>query len=106
MFSPSTPEAVVAEFGEALRGFHPMGFRTMARAAAEDLRGALSTIDVPTLLVFGDADERAPTSVAEALHSSIPGSTLTVLSGVGHVCNLEAVEPFNRVVRDFLRAHS
>ncbi|MET0883994.1 MAG: alpha/beta hydrolase [Acidimicrobiales bacterium] len=105
MFSEGTPSAVVDEFGAAMRSTHPAGFRAMARAAAEDLRAALPCVDVPTLLVYGDQDVRAPLTVAEDLHAEISGSTLVVLSGAGHVCNIEAVELFNRAVRDFLRAH-
>ena len=77
----------------------------MARAAAEDLRDALPCVDVPTLLVYGDKDVRAPLTVAEDLHAEISGSTLVVLSDAGHVCNIEAAGEFNRAVRDFLRAH-
>ena len=60
------------------------------RASAEDLRDVLPHVDVPTLLVYGDRDVRAPLSVAEHLHAEIAGSTLVVLPGVGHVCNLES----------------
>ncbi len=75
----------------------------MARAAAEDLRGALPLIAVPTLLVYGDNDVRAPLTVAERLHAEIACSTLVVLPGAGHVCNIEAASEFNRTVRTFLR---
>jgi len=40
--------------------------------------------------------------VAEHLHAAIAGSTLRVLPGVGHVCNLEAPQPFNDTVRTWL----
>ena len=43
-----------------------------------------------------------PAGVAEDLHAAIPGSRLVVLPGVGHVCNIEAPDEFNRVVRDVL----
>jgi pimeloyl-ACP methyl ester carboxylesterase len=75
----------------------------MARASAEDVRDVLPRIDVPTLLLYGDQDVRAPRAVAEALHASITGSNLMMLPGVGHVCNVEAPEQFNAAVRDFLR---
>jgi pimeloyl-ACP methyl ester carboxylesterase len=75
----------------------------MARASAEDLRSALPGIDVPTLLVYGDRDARAPLAVGEHLHAAITGSRLVVLPGVGHVCNVEAPERFNAAVRGFLR---
>jgi pimeloyl-ACP methyl ester carboxylesterase len=105
MFSEGTPPDAVDEFGEAMRLTHPAGFRAMARAAAEDLRDALPCVDVPTLLVYGDEDVRAPLTVAEDLHAEISGSTLVVLTNAGHVCNIESAGEFNRAVRDFLRAH-
>ncbi len=77
----------------------------MARASAEDLRGLLASIDVPTLLVYGDQDVRAPLSVAEHLHAAIAGSELTVLPGLGHVCNLEGPVQFNTILRAWLQRH-
>ena len=57
--------------------FHPRGFRAMAMASAEDVRDVLPRLDVPTLLVYGDRDVRAPLTVAETLHAAIaaPGSS-------------------------------
>jgi pimeloyl-ACP methyl ester carboxylesterase len=103
MFSDTTPPAAVEAFGASMRAFHPAGFRAMARASAEDLREVLAYISVPTLLVYGDSDVRAGLAVAEDLHATIPGSTLVVLPGAGHVCNIEAPDEFNRAVRTFLR---
>jgi pimeloyl-ACP methyl ester carboxylesterase len=74
----------------------------MARASAEDVRDVLPDIDVPTLLVCGDRDVRAPLAVAEALHAAISGSRLVVLPDAGHVCNVEAHKEFNDAVRGFL----
>jgi pimeloyl-ACP methyl ester carboxylesterase len=102
MFSGAPAESVDA-FGAAMRSFHPAGFRAMARAAAEDLRAVLPLVTVPTLLVYGDSDVRAPLSVAETLHAAIAGSTLVVMPDAGHVCNIEAPEGFNTAVRTFLR---
>ena len=77
--------------------------RAMARAGAEcDQRQVLSKIDVPTLLVYGGNDVRAPLSVAEELHAAIPSSTLTVLPGAGHACSIEAARRFNAEIRAFL----
>jgi pimeloyl-ACP methyl ester carboxylesterase len=104
MFSDGTPPETVDVFGESMRAFHPAGFRAMARASAENVREALPHIDVPTLLVYGDQDVRAPLPVAEDLHRSIAGSTLVLLPGAGHVSNLEAPEAFDQAVRAFLLA--
>jgi pimeloyl-ACP methyl ester carboxylesterase len=102
MFSDGTPAEAVEVFGASMLAFHPAGFREMARASAGDLRDVLPRIEIPTLLVYGDKDARAPLTVAEHLHAAIAGSTLVVLPGVGHVCNVEAPEAFNSAVRSFL----
>ena len=60
-------------------------------------------IDVPTLLVYGSDDIRAPAAVADHLHEAIRGSTLVRLPGAGHVCNLEAPDTFDTTLREFLR---
>ena len=104
MFTERTPPLLVRQFGTAIRAFHPVGFRAMARASAENLREALPRIEVPTLLIYGDRDVRAPSAVAEDLHAAISGSTLEVLPGAGHVCNLDAADEFNAVLRRFLLA--
>jgi pimeloyl-ACP methyl ester carboxylesterase len=103
MFSEGTPPESVDEFGATMLAFHPAGFRAMARASAEDLRGVLPDIRIPTLLLYGDKDVRAPLTIAENLHAALSDSTLVVLRAAGHLCNIEAPEEFNRAVRNFLR---
>jgi pimeloyl-ACP methyl ester carboxylesterase len=103
LFTESVPAEVVELEIEVMRDFRPAGIRAMARAFADaDLREVLPAIDVPTLLLYGDADQRAPLSVGEELHAQIPGSTLVVLPGCGHMVNLEEPERFNDEVRSFL----
>lgn len=104
MFAPAPPRAAVEEFVAAVRASHPDGFRTMARASATDLRAVLPRVAVPTLVVHGERDVRAPRAVADQLHDGIPGSVLTVLPAVGHLCQIEAPLAFNRAVRTFLRS--
>jgi pimeloyl-ACP methyl ester carboxylesterase len=103
MFSQGTAPDAVAALGAAMRAFHPTGLRAMARASAENLRDVLPLIDVPTLLVYGAEDVRAPLAVAKDLEASIPPATLVVLPDVGHVCSIEAPEAFNQAVRTFLQ---
>lgn len=102
MFAEGTPDHTIAAFGDSLRQFHPAGFRALARACFVDLRDALGAVEVPTLLVYGDRDIRAPLTVADELHRAIARSTLEVLPGAGHLCNLEAPHAFNDVTRRFL----
>ena len=105
MFSESVPAKALEAFAAALRGFHPAGLRAMARSVAEsDLRRMLPTIEVPTLLLYSEADVRAPLNVAEDIHAAIPRSRLVVLPGVGHVSSIEAPERFTDEVRAFPRS--
>jgi len=104
LFTESAPRDLVDEFVASMSEFHPAGLRANSRAFAEaDLRDVLPRIAVPTLLLYGDEDVRAPLSVAHDLHTRIPGSRLVVMQGVGHVSNVEAAERFNTEVRAFLR---
>jgi pimeloyl-ACP methyl ester carboxylesterase len=104
MFSASAPADRVDEFAASMKAtFRPAGFRAMAMASAEaDLRDVLPTIDVPTVVLHGGADVRAPREVAEALAAAIPTARLVVLNGVGHASCIEAAEEFTAELRSFL----
>jgi pimeloyl-ACP methyl ester carboxylesterase len=105
LFTESVPAELVDEVVEIVKDFHPAGLRAMANAFADaDLRDVLPLIDVPTLLLYGDADKRSPVSIGEELHAQIPGSKLVVIPGPGHMVNLETPERFNEEVRSFLSA--
>ena len=106
MFAGATSQETVEAFAESMLAFHPDGLRAMARALAEDLSEALPRVDMPTLVVHGEHDVRAPRPVAEHLHAGITGSKLIVLPDAGHLCNLEAPQQFNEAVRGFLRDRS
>ena len=103
-FAGAVPVETVDEVVAIMSQFKPRVLSTLARSFAEtDLRDMLPTINIPTLLLYGDADTRSPLQVAEALHAAIRGSTLVVLRGAGHVSNVEVAEQFNTEVRNFLR---
>jgi pimeloyl-ACP methyl ester carboxylesterase len=79
------------------------GYEAAVRSMAEaDLRPMLHTIAVPTILISGELDDRAPLPVTRALHAAIPEAALELIPGAGHLCNVEAPEPFNRHVAAFL----
>ena len=70
--------------------------------AATDLRPVLSTIDVPTLILHGEADARSPLANAEALHAAIPTSQLVVLPKLGHACLVEDPNACASEIRRFV----
>ena len=106
MFSDAPPPGVKEELAEIMAGTHPLGFRVMAKALAEnDTRDLLTTILVPTLLVWGEADKRSPMNIAHQLEQAISGAKLAVIPGAGHVSNMEAPAAFNSIVREFCLAN-
>lgn len=105
LFSDSTSESVMKETAEMMSDFHPAGLRAMLNAFARaDLREVLPTIKIPTLLVYGDADQRSPLHIARELHAEISKSRLSIIEGVGHVVHKEAPAEFNTVVRNFIKS--
>lgn len=107
LLTKGAPAALIDELRGIIIDFHPVGARTMARAMARaDLRDVLPKIDIPTLLLYGEADVRSAPTVAEELQARIPDSTLIVLPQVGHQINMEAADQFNSALRDFLHQHN
>ena len=80
--------------------------RQLSIMAATDQRDLLPQIIVPTLLIWGELDERSPVSIAHALEEAIPGAELVVVPGAGHLSNLEKPEMINEAIRSFCRARS
>ena len=70
-FTEAVSDEVASAMAAIVSDFHPRGFRLMARSLAEnDTTSLLPTIRVPTLLLWGDADQRTPIDVAD--HSATP----------------------------------
>ncbi len=105
LFSDSVPARIKDETASIMSEFHPAGIKVMLNAFARaDLRNMLPEIEVPTLLIYGDADQRSPVSVARELEAGIPNSELVVFKGIGHVVPAEAPDQFNAEVLRFLKS--
>ena len=103
-FSHSVDQQILDLAETLILDSRPAGLAAALRAfAAADLRDVLPTITVPTLLLYGESDQRSPKPVAHALHAQSPGSELVFLADAGHDSNLEAPTAFNASVRQFLR---
>jgi pimeloyl-ACP methyl ester carboxylesterase len=66
----------------------------------------MSTIRIPTLIVWGKYDQLMSPSDADRLERDIKGSRKTVVDNAGHFPQIERPDEFNRIVREFLRAGS
>jgi pimeloyl-ACP methyl ester carboxylesterase len=81
----------------------PASIQAAGHSGAEaDLRPVLPTVNVPTLVLHGDADRRSPVANAEILHASITTSQLVVLPHLGHACVAEDPEACASAIRRFL----
>ena len=67
-----------------------------------DATATLATITVPTLIVVGDEDVLTPAAESRAMHAAIAGSRLEIVSGAGHLSNVERPAAFNHVLGEFL----
>ncbi len=97
---------VVEHVLRMMRGTPPAGAAAALRGRADrpDYLGMLPHVAVPALVVVGSEDEFTPVADARAMHALIPGSTLAVIEGAGHLPNLERAKEFDTVLGDFLDA--
>jgi pimeloyl-ACP methyl ester carboxylesterase len=68
------------------RGLYPQGSvrHTLAHLAVKDLRPQLAKLEVPTLVVQGEADPMMSWRAGKIVADAIPGAKFLLLPGVGH----------------------
>lgn len=64
----------------------------------------LSQVQVPTLILFGEADKVVPPGNAALLAQQIPNSTITILPNAGHIFPFDAPEAAVTAVTRFLHS--
>jgi pimeloyl-ACP methyl ester carboxylesterase len=64
-----------------------------------------SKLNMPALLIWGDKDTITPLWQGEKLQKLIPHASLSVLSGLGHIPQIENPDQFNQVLLSFLQKH-
>jgi non-heme chloroperoxidase len=69
-----------------------------------DFRQDLTRIDVPSLIIQGDADRVLPFAVTgQRMHAALPGSQLVTLSGAPHGAPWTHADEINQALLDFIR---
>ena len=71
-------------------------------ANADELIAAVSTITVPTLILWGREDKVIPLKVGELLHKLIPNSMLDVIDQCGHIPQEEKPDETIAHITEFL----
>ena len=78
---------------------------TMLALMGFDLRDALKSISVPTLVLSGSKDKNAPAPMMAKMATYVPSARYIELEGVGHLANLERPAAFNAALDSFLKAN-
>jgi 3-oxoadipate enol-lactonase len=96
---PGAYEDLLESF-KALR--QPSYLKTLEASVSQDRAAPIERIRAPTLVITSDEDKVYPPSIARGMVKRIPGARLAVISGAGHLSNLEQPGQFNEVVLRFL----
>ncbi len=83
---PQTPEGYVGQLQAVL---------------SHDVAADVGTLDLPVLVMHGDADVLIPLENGLALARGIPGAELIIYPGAGHLFFLEEAEAVNQALQKF-----
>lgn len=99
----SVSEEVFRAFWNIAVAASPISTQACIRTWQTDFRGDLPRIDVPALIIHGDADRVLPYPVtAPRLQQALPGSQLVTLPGAPHAIPWTHADEVNRAVMDFV----
>jgi pimeloyl-ACP methyl ester carboxylesterase len=104
LLSADAPPALWERVRTIIGGQEPGAIAAASLGMAEraDYTSRLGEIAVPTLVVTSSSDTLIPPDLTTPMAEAIPGATLKVIDGAGHLSNLEAPEAFNAAVETHL----
>lgn len=76
---------------------------TFKRVVTDDVRSDAAAINVPALLLYGEADQATPPQYGEQYHRLLHQSKLVVFPGTGHFVHLERPQGVTEAIEDFLQ---
>ena len=105
LLSPHAPADLVARVARSMAAsIRIPGYGYAAQAMAEtDHSEALSSIEVPTLVLVGEHDAVTPVEESEKIAKSIAGAQLDIVPAAGHLSNQEQPEEVTARIAAFLR---
>lgn len=104
LLAPQSDAGVRARLGALMRGVEPRAAAAALRGMADrgDSKELLARFSGPALVVVGEHDAITPPDKARQLADLIAGARLELISGAGHLPNLEQPEAFNAALKAFL----
>lgn len=104
MLSPATPSEVIDWVMTDLINNPRENFLEVAKSIWDwEARGRLKFINVPTLIIVGDKDNRTPPRFSYLMHEKIPQARLFIILNQGHCLPLECPEIVNSEIIRFLK---
>jgi pimeloyl-ACP methyl ester carboxylesterase len=101
MYTPTFPHRQRAL--EQLRSNDPQVLHDDFLACDQfDVRGQVSSLALPTLIICGVADKMTPVKSSEALHQAIAGSLLEIVADAGHMVMIEQPALVTALVTNFV----
>lgn len=102
---PDTPREAVDQLAGAIARVPAAAYIDTLRAIFEtEFTAELSRVRAPALVIYGDQDEITPLPHSRQIADGMAGSRLEIISGAGHISNLDRPEAFNALVAGFLDA--
>ncbi|MEM7345064.1 MAG: alpha/beta hydrolase, partial [Chloroflexota bacterium] len=95
-------QQLVIEDSTDIMGDWLFDFLTAHESSLSTDLAAYETLEMPTLIIWGDSDTVVPLSQGEKLDQLIPNSELVVLEQVNHIPHIEDSEGFNNALLGFL----
>jgi 3-oxoadipate enol-lactonase len=92
--------AAFTEMGSALPAPQPVVLQQMQACAAHDTHERLGQIELPTLVIHGDADRLLGYPNGQQIAARIPGARLETLEGVGHMFWWEQPQRSAELIRE------
>lgn len=77
--------------------------KTFLNIINENILTIAETINLPTLLIWGEDDAVAPLAFGKKLHQAIRGSKLVVIPHAGHFCFIDQLEACGAAIAAFLQ---
>jgi pimeloyl-ACP methyl ester carboxylesterase len=107
LLAPGCPPALRQRVDALIRAQSPAAIAAASRGLAlrADSRPGLAAFRGPCLVVVGAEDAITPVAKAQELAGLVPGSTLEVIAGAGHLSNLEGPEVFGAALARFAAAN-
>ncbi len=89
----------------ASRGYETARQRAVDAGVLErDLRPIMGRVEAPTMIIWGSEDETIPVEMGLELLQGIPGSSMRLIGGAGHVPLLDKPMETQAIIREFLEA--